>query len=960
MRPTIRVTAATALAIVSALSRDPSATLAADGKKTSPYYDYGPRDAAGRAARHHALGVAAAAAGDRPTEARQIAMECVARTVVTADARMTDPSCAKARQLARDTGLLDVQLTLDGMPAELKLKALNPVAAEPMLAAIIARGAAIDPASPDARPVRRARLGRAVALTQIGLYGEATAQFALLRDESRQSDDDEILALAHVWDCWNQMNQGELERADAECQAARDRLAQSYDSTVDFDLTYIDGQLRDEEGDYETALTDFRRSVMLSDAWAGGDFRGPVARTQVASALTQLGRLAEARVSLEAIDRDVASGKFFRGLVPLAEHQWAKLERAANRPYDAMRHFERSTRSPEYIVSIAAHRGLAWARRQTGDLPGARTALEEAIRRLETRRLSVAAPSTRAAIAETHASVYRDLVSVLWDLEGSAAAPAALEIAEAGRARALLDALASSQVAGAGAPTLTASAVQATLHPDEVLVEYVSADDRLLAVTVTRSSIALTALPQAGSAEDLARRVDFFSALVQQSDETTLRPAALRLEADILAPALDGIPATTRTLLISPDGALHRLPFDALGASPRVIDRWDVVTVPSATVLASRAPRAAPSAAALVVAAPAGGHGLGPLPAAPAEAAAVRRRLDGEVDELLGADATRGRLDALRPARFAVLHFASHALVDQARPLRSALVLAPATPDADGRWTADAIYRTTLGADLVVLSACATAAGAQTSGEGVMSLARAFLYAGAGATVATLWDVPDAPGPVFADVLYAELAAGRPLGPAVADARRELRRRGAPPRAWASYVLTGNPAGRVRVTGRVDAAVISARVAAAAAILLLLAAAATRLRPIRGRVNGRMPALAGASLAVAAVALLAWPARQAWNAGAPVDRGGASASFAATIADGRVRWSPVAGADEYRVELFDADGVPVGPTVAAADPFPIPAASAGRWIRLEARRHRDPLVRSELIRLPVSIQPGPR
>src|SRR5207249_1795986 len=110
-------------------------------------------------------------------------------------------------------------------------------------------------------------------------------------------------------------------------------------------------------------------------------------------------------------------------------------------------------------------------------------------------------------------------------------------------------------------------------------------------------------------------------ALAQERDETALGPAAARLYGDVLAPALAGVPASARTLILAADGPLLRLPFDALGGSTRVIDRWDVVTVPSASALANRIRRATPSAAALVVAAPAGS--AGPLPAAPAEAAAI-------------------------------------------------------------------------------------------------------------------------------------------------------------------------------------------------------------------------------------------------------------------------------------------------------------------------------------------------
>lgn len=206
----------------------------------------------------------------------------------------------------------------------------------------------------------------------------------------------------------------------------------------------------------------------------------------------------------------------------------------------------------------------------------------------------------------------------------------------------------------------------------------------------------------------------------------------------------------------------------------------------------------------LVVAAASGLPGVAPLAAAPAEVQAIRTRMSGPVAELSGPSATPSNLISRGLEQYAVLHFASHAVPDEDRPLRSALLLAPDAAHADGRWTAEDIYRRTLRAQLVVLSACSTASGAETAGEGVMSLARAFLYAGADTAIATLWDVPDAPGPAFADALYRGLAAGRPIGEATANARRALRRSGAPPRAWAAYVLTGDPSRSVASTAPVS------------------------------------------------------------------------------------------------------------------------------------------------------------
>ena len=93
-----------------------------------------------------------------------------------------------------------------------------------------------------------------------------------------------------------------------------------------------------------------------------------------------------------------------------------------------------------------------------------------------------------------------------------------------------------------------------------------------------------------------------------------------------------------------------------------------------------------------------------------------------------------------------VVHFATHGIVHDRRPLDSFLALGRAgtAPDADGRLTAAEVYQLRLNADLVVLSACRTALGSD-SGDGLAGLTRAFLSAGAASVMATMWDVADEP-----------------------------------------------------------------------------------------------------------------------------------------------------------------------------------------------------------------------
>ncbi len=147
------------------------------------------------------------------------------------------------------------------------------------------------------------------------------------------------------------------------------------------------------------------------------------------------------------------------------------------------------------------------------------------------------------------------------------------------------------------------------------------------------------------------------------------------------------------------------------------------------------------------------------LPGSRAEVAMLED-LTSESTVLLGPDASEQALVRLAAtgeiARFGTVHLATHALVDDERPERSALVLSQVDlPDPlesaiagtriyDGLLTAQEIVREwELGADLVTLSACETGLGKRLVGEGYIGFAHAFLQAGARSLIVSLWKVED-------------------------------------------------------------------------------------------------------------------------------------------------------------------------------------------------------------------------
>lgn len=91
-----------------------------------------------------------------------------------------------------------------------------------------------------------------------------------------------------------------------------------------------------------------------------------------------------------------------------------------------------------------------------------------------------------------------------------------------------------------------------------------------------------------------------------------------------------------------------------------------------------------------------------------------------------------------------IIHLATHAIVDDENPMYSKLALAPdTTTQEDGFLNTYELYNMQLDANMVVLSACNTGYGKLIRGEGIMSLARGFIYAGCPSIVMSLWPVDD-------------------------------------------------------------------------------------------------------------------------------------------------------------------------------------------------------------------------
>jgi CHAT domain-containing protein len=129
----------------------------------------------------------------------------------------------------------------------------------------------------------------------------------------------------------------------------------------------------------------------------------------------------------------------------------------------------------------------------------------------------------------------------------------------------------------------------------------------------------------------------------------------------------------------------------------------------------------------------------------------------GGVVKAFDFDANRDAVLNTDLARFRILHFATHSLLDDERPELSGIVLSlvdRAGRRQNGFLRLFDIYNLRLNADLAVLSACRSALGPEIKGEGLIGLTRAFFYAGAPRVLASLWQIDDRTSAAFMKPFY--------------------------------------------------------------------------------------------------------------------------------------------------------------------------------------------------------------
>jgi len=171
----------------------------------------------------------------------------------------------------------------------------------------------------------------------------------------------------------------------------------------------------------------------------------------------------------------------------------------------------------------------------------------------------------------------------------------------------------------------------------------------------------------------------------------------------------------------------------------------------------------------------------------------VRTVSDGfnRKDVLTGAVASESAIKNKDLMSVDVLHLAVHGKYDSKSPLSSALLLAKDDKN-DGNLETFEIFSIDVNSRLVVLSACQSGIGRVEGGDDVQSLNRAFMYAGVGGVVASLWEVSDESTCRLMKLFYEGLKAQKAVD-ALQNAQVQLMKEYPAPYYWAAFYLSGDP-----------------------------------------------------------------------------------------------------------------------------------------------------------------------
>jgi len=362
------------------------------------------------------------------------------------------------------------------------------------------------------------------------------------------------------------------------------------------------------------------------------------------------------------------------------------------------------------------------------------------------------------------------------------------------------------------AKPLSGSNVRKLLDEETVLIEYFIIADNILIFVVTKDEMHQITVP--GGLNSIRGKITLFrGTAVRGMNEHKLAKSPWIVPLEKLYKLLiepvkkAGFLSDKKHIIVVPQGILHYLPFQALitqidsrDKKPHfLVEDFIISYAPSASVLKYCRKKNTQQKEKLLLLAPQ----IAQLPMSAEEISEISGIFGSNSEKHSGEEATESLVKE-DGSNFDLLHFATTANFNKRNPMFSKLDLAKSKSD-DGNLEVHEIFNLDLNASMVVLSACQTALGSGYSqtipkGDELISLTRAFMFAGSPSVVASLWEIYDPSTAVFMARFYENLKNNN-KATALALTQREMLARDfednqnikySHPYHWASFVLVGD------------------------------------------------------------------------------------------------------------------------------------------------------------------------
>ncbi len=350
--------------------------------------------------------------------------------------------------------------------------------------------------------------------------------------------------------------------------------------------------------------------------------------------------------------------------------------------------------------------------------------------------------------------------------------------------------------------------VQGRLLEDEVMVSYYIGKTNSYLLLISKDKTTFTQL-QIGERQldNLVIRFRFHLSnhLTQtNTDKAIYNKISYELFSKILEPIYPLI--NDKELIIIPDGSLHQLPFEVLFTSkyeqgnlrgaPFLLLNSAISYLYSSNFLTEERNQTQQLKTNSVLAfAPSfdAKDNMAPLDWTKNEVNAIKEYF--EVNQYLDKQATEVNFKQVA-GNHDIIHIASHALISGKDPNQSKIIFSSGHSNEDDELHIYELYNLNLKSKLAVLSACNTGHGKFIKGEGVMSLARGFTYAGCPSIVMSLWSASDKSTAKIMKKFYAGLSSGMTKRKALQEAKIEYFKNASGirvhPYFWSQFVLVGD------------------------------------------------------------------------------------------------------------------------------------------------------------------------